>query len=101
MLRSARIGMRIGRRLGLDDAQQATLHDVNLLTYVGCPVYGNEAAGLFGDDIDFRASTYDYDLASFPAMVFMLRRAGAGSPAFSRLRQASTFLATQGRGMVS
>ncbi|WP_421118615.1 HD domain-containing phosphohydrolase [Aquihabitans daechungensis] len=100
VLRSARIGMRLGDRLGLDDAQLATLFDVNLLTYVGCPVYGNEASELFGDDVDFRASTYDYDLASFPAMIFMLRRAGAGSTVFHRVRQAAAFAGTQGRGMV-
>ena len=55
MLRSARIGMRLGARLGLDAKDLATLYDVGILTYVGCPVYGNEAAVLFGDDIDFRA----------------------------------------------
>ncbi len=55
MLRSARISMRLGDRLGLDDADLAALYDVSILTYVGCPVYGNEAAALFGDDIDFRA----------------------------------------------
>ena len=70
--------MRLGGRLGLDAAELATLYDVSILTYVGCPVYGNEAALLFGDDIDFRRTPYDVDLAGFPAMVFMLRRAGCG-----------------------
>ena len=37
-------------------SELATLYDVSILTYVGCPVYGNEAAMLFGDDIDFRAA---------------------------------------------
>ncbi len=79
MVRSARIGMRLGDRLGLDDADLAVLYDVSILTYVGCPVYGNEAAALFGDDIDFRAHAVQVDLAGFPAMMFMLRRAGAGT----------------------
>ena len=58
--------MRLGERLGLDTGPElATLYDVSMLTYVGCPVYGNEAALLFGDDIDFRAGTYDVDLARF------------------------------------
>ena len=57
MVRSACLSMRLGERLGLDTAQLATLYDVAMLTYVGCPVYGNEAAMLFGDDIDFRAGT--------------------------------------------
>ena len=71
-----------------------------MLTYVGCPVYGNEAATLFGDDIAFRAGAVEIDLAGFPAMVFMLRRAGAGTSAFNRARQAVGLMATGGRGMV-
>ncbi|MEA2901674.1 MAG: hypothetical protein QOH36_1561 [Actinomycetota bacterium] len=100
MLRAARIGMRLGGRLGLDPDELATLYDVSMLTYVGCPVYGNEAATLFGDDIAFRAGAVEIDLAGFPAMVFMLRRAGAGTSAFNRARQAVGLMATGGRGMV-
>src|SRR5580704_3571670 len=62
MLRSARISMRLGGRLGLETADLATLYDVSILTYVGCPVYGNEAAKIFGDDIDFRAHVNEVDL---------------------------------------
>ena len=51
MLRSARISMRLGERLGLGADDLATLYDVSLLTYVGCPVYGNEAATVFGDTL--------------------------------------------------
>ena len=100
MLRSARIAMRLGDRLGLEPDELATLYDVSILTYVGCPVYGNEASALFGDDIDFRSRALELDLAGFPAMVFMLRRAGSGGPAFERVRQASAFMATSGRSML-
>jgi HD-GYP domain-containing protein (c-di-GMP phosphodiesterase class II) len=100
MLRSARIGMRLGERLGLDTAQLVTLYDVGLLTYVGCPTYGNEAAKIFGDDIDFRGHAVQQDLAGFPAMVFMLRRVGYGSSGFNRALQAAAFLATGGRAVV-
>jgi HD-GYP domain-containing protein (c-di-GMP phosphodiesterase class II) len=100
MLRSARIGMRLGERLGLDAKQLGTLFDVSILTYVGCPVYGNEAALLFGDDIDFRSQALEIDLAGFPAMVFMLRRAGSGTSAFNRARQAATLMASGGRQMI-
>ena len=67
---------------------------------VGCPVYGNEAAALFGDDIAFRADSYDIDLAGFPALVFLLRRAGSGSSAFRRAQQAARVLAAGGQQMV-
>ncbi len=100
MLRSARISMRLGGRLGLDADELATLYDVSILTYVGCPVYGNEAATVFGDDIDFRAGAVEIDLVGFPAMVFMLRRAGSGTAAFNRARQAVAIMATRGRAVV-
>lgn len=100
MLRAARISMRLGERLGLDADELATLYDVSILTYVACPVYGNEASTLFGDDIDFRSRAVAVDLAGFPAMVFMLRRAGAGTSAFNRARQAATIMATGGRAVV-
>ena len=100
MLRSMRISLRLGQRLGLDSKQLATLHDVSVLTYVGCPVYGNEAALLFGDDIAFRAATYDVDLAGFPALMFMLRRAGAGTSPANRVRQAARIVAAGGQQMV-
>ena len=100
MLRSARISMRLGDRLGLEPAELADLYDVSILTYVGCPVYGNEAATLFGDDIEFRAGAVEVDLAGFPAMMFMLRRAGAGTSAINRVRQAAQLMAGGGRAVV-
>ena len=100
MVRSARIGMRLGARLGLEETDLATLYDVGILTYVGCPVYGNEPAVLFGDDIDFRAHAIEVDLAAFPALVFMLRRAGHGTSAFNRARQAASMIAGRGRQVV-
>lgn len=100
MLRSARISMRLGERLGLEPADLADLYDVSILTYVGCPVYGNEAATVFGDDIDFRAHALEVDLAGFPAMMFMLRRAGAGTSAINRARQAAQLMAMGGRQVV-
>jgi hypothetical protein len=75
MLRAARIALRLGARLGLTDAQLATLYDVSILTYVGCPTYGNEAATLFGDDIDFRANALLHDLAGMEGRRFMMGRA--------------------------
>ena len=100
MARSARIGMRLGRRLGLELKELDVLYSVGILTYVGCPVYGNEPALLFGDDIDFRAHAIETDLAGFPAMVFMLRRAGYGTSTFNRARQAVAVMSGGGRQVV-
>jgi HD-GYP domain-containing protein (c-di-GMP phosphodiesterase class II) len=100
MVRSACLSMRIGERLGLDTAQLATLYDVSLLTYVGCPVYGNEAAMLFGDDIDFRAGTYEVDLGAFSGMRYMVGRAGRGTSLPGRVFRAGQFMVTRGSGVV-
>jgi HD-GYP domain-containing protein (c-di-GMP phosphodiesterase class II) len=100
MVRSARIGMRLGERLGLDDADLAVLYDVSILTYVGCPIYGNESAELFGDDIDFRSRAVQVDLAGFQAMMFMLRRAGAGTSPTNRFVQATRLMAGGGKAVV-
>jgi HD-GYP domain-containing protein (c-di-GMP phosphodiesterase class II) len=100
MVRSARLGMRLGERLGLDDADLAVLYDVSILTYVGCPVYGDESAALFGDDIDFRSRAVQVDLAGFSAMMFMLRRAGAGTSPANRVVQATRLMASGGNAVV-
>ncbi len=97
MVRSARIGMRLGERLGLADADLAVLYDVSILTYVGCPVFGDKAAALFGDDIDFRSNVVQIDLAGFEAMMFMMRRAGSGGSAAKRVSQATRLMATGGK----
>lgn len=97
LLRSARIGLRIGQRLGLDTSQLTTLYDVGLLTYVGCSTYGDDTATLFGNDIDVRALAAGQDLAGLPAMMFMLRRVGHGRRAVGRALEITSFLATGGR----
>jgi len=97
MVRAARLSMRLGDRLGLESSQLAVLYDVSLLTYVGCPVYGNEAAVVFGDDIDFRSGTYDVDLRSRDGMRYMLSHAGKGSTVANRWAQTSRLMATGGR----
>jgi len=100
MLRAARISMRLGKRLGLADAELCTLYDVSVLTYVGCPVFGDEGARMFGDDIEFRALAGGVDLAGFPALLFMLRRAGSGTSPLNRARQAVALTVTGGSGVV-
>lgn len=97
MVRSARLSMRLGERLSLDTDQLAVLYDVSMLTYVGCPVFGNEAAMVFGDDIEFRSGTYDVDLGTMDGMRYMFGHAGKGTPVLNRLNQTARLMATQGR----
>src|SRR5262249_38122519 len=75
-------------------------HDVALLSYVGCQIYGNDAARWFGDDIAFRYEAGGMDFAGMPAMAMMLRRAGSGGSALHRGRTAMTVMATRGKTLM-
>ena len=100
MQRSTAVALRLGERLGLDPAQLQVLHDVALLSYVGCQIYGNEAARWFGDDIAFRYEAGGMDFAGTPAMAMMLRRAGSGGSALHRGVTALTVMATRGKTLM-
>jgi HD-GYP domain-containing protein (c-di-GMP phosphodiesterase class II) len=101
MLRSSRIAMRLGDRLALDDQQMVDLYDVSLLTYVGCSVHGDDAARVFGDDIDFRANVAEIDLAGFAARRYMMGRAGHGTSTGNRVRQLAGMMVDGGRGVMA
>ena len=105
VLRSWRIAAGLGARIGFDESERAALYYVALLAWVGCVADSYEVATWFGDDIAFRADSYEVDLAGLPMLGFMLRHVGAGSPAPHRLRLASTLIATRGqavrRGLMS
>jgi HD-GYP domain-containing protein (c-di-GMP phosphodiesterase class II)/DNA-binding CsgD family transcriptional regulator len=105
VLRSWRIAAGLGERIGLDESERVALYYVALLAWVGCVADAYEVATWFGDDIAFRADSYEVDLAGLPMLGFMLRHVGAGSPALHRLRLATTLVATRGqavqRGLLS
>lgn len=101
MQRSSRIALRLGRRLGLNGDLLRSLHDVSLLTYVACPVYGDDVATSFGDDIAFRAGVPDVDLAGMPAMVYMLRCAASSGSALQRARRVGRWMVTRGQDVLA
>ena len=105
VLRAWRISARLGERIGLDDRARANLYYVALLAWAGCVADTYEVASWFGDDIAFRADSYEVDLAGLPMLGFMLRHVGAGGPTLQRLRLATTLVATGGqavrRGLMS
>jgi HD-GYP domain-containing protein (c-di-GMP phosphodiesterase class II) len=105
VLRAWRIAAELGARVGLDESDQVSLYYVALLAWVGCVADAYEVATWFGDDIAFRADSYEVDLAGLPMLGFMLRHVGAGAPALHRLRLASSLIATRGqavqRGLMS
>lgn len=81
VLRAWRIAAELGEHVGLEPEDRGSLYYVVTLAWVGCVADTPEVAALFGDDIAFRADSYDVDFAGLPMLGFMLRHAGAGTAA--------------------
>lgn len=96
LLRSWQIASRLGRHVGLPDEQQPALFHVAMLSWVGCVADAPEVTATFGDDIAFRADSYETDLGGLSGMSFFLSHAGRGQPLPVRLRAAATLAATGG-----
>jgi HD-GYP domain-containing protein (c-di-GMP phosphodiesterase class II) len=105
VLRAWRIAVELAEHVGLDAEERGPLYYVVTLAWVGCVADTPEVAALFGDDIAFRADSYDVDLAGLPMLGFMLRHVGSGSSPLHRLRLATNLVATGGtavqRGLMS
>ncbi|MEU0537357.1 HD domain-containing phosphohydrolase [Amycolatopsis tolypomycina] len=100
VLRSWRIADRLAVHTGLPAEQRQALFPVSMLAWVGCVADSPEVAGTFGDDIAFRADSYDVDLAGLAGFGFFLGHAGRGGPAWHRLRVVTTILRTGGHRIV-
>ena len=96
LLRSWRIAARLADRLAVPEDQRTSLFYVAMLAWVGCVADAPEVAASFGDDIVFRADSYDVDLAGLPALGFFVSRAGSGRSAAGRFRAVATLVATGG-----
>ncbi len=94
VLRQSLLAVRLAERLGVDESERAVVYYVALLAWLGCHADSHELAQWFGDDIAFRAGSYELDFVGLPATAHLLRRAGAGSPALTRARKAGSLLLT-------
>jgi hypothetical protein len=99
VLRSWRIAAALGERVGVGLDGRAALYYVVTLAWVGCVADTPEVAALFGDDIAFRADSYQVDFAGLPMLGFMLRHVGAGSPALRRIRIGTNLIVTGGKAV--
>ncbi len=99
VLRAWCIATRLGDELGLEPDDRGALYYVIMLAWVGCVADTPEVAAVFGDDIAFRADSYQVDFAGLPLLGFMLRHVGAGSPALHRLRLAANLVVTGGKAV--
>ncbi len=81
VLRQCLIATRLAERVGLDDDERAGVYYTSLLINVGCHTDAYEQAKWFGDDIDLKATKFEYEHGkSFRELVAMVRRIGAGQP---------------------
>ncbi len=78
-IRSTHVARRIGQQIGQTPQQRATTFWVNLLAWIGCTADSYELARTFGDDIAFRAESYQVDLAGRAKSEFLLRWARDGA----------------------
>jgi hypothetical protein len=99
VLRSCVISMRLGKRIGLSDAEQAEVYYVALLAWVGCMADSTDMSAWFGDDIALRADAAHVDDAPLSWPWFLLRRAGSGAPPLKRARLTGALLVTGGRAV--
>ncbi len=97
LLRAWRIAAGLGAHVGLPDSDQASLFYVAMLSWVGCVADAPEVAASFGDDIAFRADSYDVDLGGMSGYRFFLGHAGAGGSPATRAKVGATIVATGGR----
>ena len=99
VLRAWAIASRLGEHLGVRSEERAALYYVVTLAWVGCIADTPEVSALFGDDIAFRADTYEIDPAGLPMLGLVLRHVGAGSPAPHRVRLAANVVLTRGKAV--
>ena len=99
LLRSWRIADRLGERVGLSAQRRADLFYVAMLAWVGCVADAPEVAAMFGDDIAFRADSFEVDLAGLSGMGFFLGHAGRGGTWAHRARVAGTIVASGGKAV--
>src|SRR5947209_9740978 len=81
MLRSCLIAMRLADLVGAEPADRETAYYAGLLAWIGCHADSQEFAELLGDDIAFRAASYEVDWRGPRFAALLLRFVGSERPA--------------------
>lgn len=100
MLRSALIATRLADQLGLDRERRGTVFYANLVAWIGCHADSHELARWFGDDIAFRADSYQVDWSGLPFLRLLATHVGQDRGPLGRGRQAAAFFVNP-RGRLS
>ncbi|MFC5731161.1 MULTISPECIES: HD domain-containing phosphohydrolase [Nocardioides] len=80
VLRQTLVALRLGDVVGLSGEDRAALYYIALLAWVGCGSDSHELATHFGDDLEWRAASYEIDPVGPEAVAFLSRRAAAVHP---------------------
>jgi HD-GYP domain-containing protein (c-di-GMP phosphodiesterase class II) len=80
VLRQTLVALRVGDVVGLPGAERAALYYIALLAWVGCGSDSHELATRFGDDLEWRAASYEVDPVGPEAIPFLSGRAAAVHP---------------------
>ncbi|MFF0817322.1 HD domain-containing phosphohydrolase [Rhodococcus sp. NPDC003318] len=94
MLRSSLIATRLADRIGVGAADRGAAYYGTLVGWIGCHADSHELAALVGDDIAFRADTYDIEMVGVPMLRLILRHAGEDASAWTRGLRAVAFTVT-------
>ena len=91
VMRQCLIALRIGERLGLDEADRGVLYYSSLIAWVGCHIDAYEQAKWFGDDQAMKGDIrlVDGGSAKYMATYF----GGVGRPLLERARTGVAFMA--------
>ncbi len=80
MLRSCLIAMRLADLVDADAVERETAYYGGLLAWIGCHADSQEFAELFGDDIAFRAASYEMDWRGPEFATLLMRYVGSVRP---------------------
>lgn len=80
VLRQTLVALRLGELLGLTERDRGALYYVSLLAWVGCGSDSHQLATWFGDDLAWRAASYEVDPNERDALAFLQGRAAAVNP---------------------
>jgi HD-GYP domain-containing protein (c-di-GMP phosphodiesterase class II) len=80
VLRQTLIAIRLADALGLSEEDRAAVYYVALLAWVGCGSDSHALANWFGDDLAWRAASYEIDPAEPGAVAFLATKAAAVNP---------------------
>lgn len=97
--RSCLVAQALGRRAEMPEAEYRYVPHVALMGWVGCIADSREAAAWFGDDIEYRAGVYDFDMRPLPFLGYLVRHAGRGRSIPARAGRAA-LVAARGAGGV-